>query len=45
MSEAVDDDPSVIGLTLTGSYTVDDLTIKPEFRFDSGLKIILLIQI
>ncbi len=36
MSEFVEDDISVIGLTLTGSYTVDDLTIKPEFRLDSG---------
>ena len=36
MSESVEDDLSVIGLTLTGSYTVDDLTIKPELRLDSG---------
>ncbi|MEH6535127.1 MAG: outer membrane beta-barrel protein [Psychroserpens sp.] len=36
MSEFVEDDLSVIGLTLTGSYTVDDLTIKPELRLDSG---------
>jgi len=35
-SDAVSDDPSVIGITLTGSYTVDDLIIKPEFRLDSG---------
>ncbi|MFD2916445.1 outer membrane beta-barrel protein [Psychroserpens luteus] len=35
-SEFVEDDLSVIGLTLTGSYTVDDLTIKPELRMDSG---------
>ncbi|REE80521.1 putative OmpL-like beta-barrel porin-2 [Lutibacter oceani] len=33
-----DDNPaeeSVLGLTLTGSYTVENLTIKPEFRLDS----------
>jgi len=35
-SDAIDDDPSIIALTLTGSYTVDDLIIKPEFRLDSG---------
>ena len=35
-SEAIDDDPSVIAFTLTGSYTVDDLIIKPEFRLDCG---------
>ncbi|WCO02130.1 outer membrane beta-barrel protein [Psychroserpens ponticola] len=27
--------PSAFDLTLTGSYSVDDLTIKPEIRFDS----------
>lgn len=27
--------PSVFDVTLTGSYSVDDLTIKPEIRFDS----------
>jgi hypothetical protein len=27
-------DESVLGLTLTGSYTVDNLIIKPEFRLD-----------
>lgn len=36
MSEFSDDDPSVTGLTLTGSYTIEDLTIKPELRLDSG---------
>jgi hypothetical protein len=36
MSEFIEDDLSVIGLTLTGSYTLDDLTIKPELRLDSG---------
>ena len=28
-------DPSALGLTLTGSYTVDNLIIKPEIRLDS----------
>lgn len=28
-------DESVLGLTLTGSYTVDNLIIKPEIRLDS----------
>ena len=36
MSEFVEDDLSVIGLTLTGSYSIEDLTIKPELRMDSG---------
>ncbi|MFT5244067.1 MAG: hypothetical protein ACJA1H_001878 [Glaciecola sp.] len=36
MSEFIEDDLSVIGLTLTGSYTIEDLTIKPEIRLDSG---------
>ncbi|AOW22033.1 outer membrane beta-barrel protein [Urechidicola croceus] len=31
----VDDLPSVLALTLTGSYTLEDLTIKPEIRLDS----------
>ncbi len=31
----VDDLPNVLGLTLTGSYTIEDLTIKPEIRLDS----------
>lgn len=36
-SDAVSDDPSVISLTLTGSYIIEEnLIIKPEFRFDSG---------
>jgi putative OmpL-like beta-barrel porin-2 len=34
-SEAVDDDPSVFAATLTGSFTVDNLIIKPEIRLDS----------
>ncbi len=29
-------DASVLAVTLTGSYTVGDLTIKPEFRLDSA---------
>ena len=36
-SESVDDVPSVIGLTLTGSLVIDeDLIIKPEFRLDNS---------
>lgn len=35
-SEFIEDGPSIIAITLTGSYTVDDLTIKPEFRLDNG---------
>ncbi|MEC3906505.1 outer membrane beta-barrel protein [Tamlana sp. 2201CG12-4] len=31
----VDDLPSVLALTLTGSYAVENLTIKPEVRLDS----------
>jgi hypothetical protein len=31
----VDDIPSVFATTLTGSYTVENLTIKPEVRLDS----------
>lgn len=30
-----DDQPSVFATTLTGSYTVDNLIIKPEIRLDS----------
>lgn len=30
-----DDLPNVFDITLTGSYSVDDLTIKPEIRLDS----------
>tara|TARA_B100001564_G_scaffold46474_2_gene33563 strand:+ start:4280 stop:5293 length:1014 start_codon:yes stop_codon:yes gene_type:complete len=33
--EDVDDVPSVFSTTLTGSYTVDNLTIKPEIRMDA----------
>mgnify|MGYP000743020962 CR=1 FL=1 len=31
----VDDLPNVLGLTLTGSYTIENLIIKPEIRLDS----------
>ncbi len=31
----VDDLPAVLGLTLTGSYAIENLTIKPEIRLDS----------
>ncbi len=34
--DGLDDDPSVLAVTLTGSYTVENLTIKPELRLDSG---------
>jgi hypothetical protein len=34
-SDAITDDPSVIAATLTGSYTVENFTIKPEIRLDS----------
>lgn len=30
------DDETVLGLTLTGSYTVENLIIKPELRLDSA---------
>lgn len=30
------DDNTILGLTLTGSYTVENLTIKPELRLDSA---------
>jgi len=33
--EDVDDLPSVLALTLTGSYAINNLTIKPEIRLDS----------
>lgn len=32
--EGIDDLPSVLALTLTGSFSVDNLTIKPEVRLD-----------
>jgi len=34
-SDGADDLPSVFAATLTGSYTVENLTIKPEIRLDS----------
>lgn len=34
-AEEGDDLPNVFGATLTGSYTVDNLIIKPEIRLDS----------
>tara|TARA_B100001093_G_scaffold485990_1_gene520889 strand:+ start:773 stop:1759 length:987 start_codon:yes stop_codon:yes gene_type:complete len=34
-AEDVDDLPSVFSTTLTGSYNVENLTIKPEIRLDS----------
>jgi len=34
-AEDLDDLPSVFAATLTGSYTVDNLIIKPEIRLDS----------
>ncbi|MEP2057019.1 MAG: outer membrane beta-barrel protein [Maribacter litoralis] len=33
--DLLDDDVPVLGLTLTGSYTKDNLIIKPEIRLDS----------
>ncbi len=33
--DALDDDIPVLGLTLTGSFTKDNLIIKPEIRLDS----------
>jgi len=35
MSDVVSDDPSVFAATLTGSYTIEGLTIKPELRLDT----------
>lgn len=35
LSDATDDDPSVFAATLTGSYTLENLIIKPEIRLDS----------
>lgn len=35
MSDMINDDSSVTALTLTGSYTVENLTIKPEIRLDT----------
>ncbi len=33
--DGVDDDPDVFAVTLTGSYTIENLIIKPELRLDS----------
>lgn len=35
-SDLLSDDPSVLAITLTGSYSVEDLIIKPELRLDNG---------
>lgn len=35
MSDMVSDDPSVFAATLTGSYSIESLTIKPELRLDT----------
>tara|TARA_R110002050_G_scaffold1281_1_gene9184 strand:+ start:71483 stop:72511 length:1029 start_codon:yes stop_codon:yes gene_type:complete len=35
-SDAVGDDPSIFAATLTGSYTIENLIIKPELRLDNG---------
>ncbi len=35
-SESVMDDPSAFAATLTGSFTIEGLIIKPEIRLDSG---------
>lgn len=34
-SDLISDDPSVFAATITGSYTVENLIIKPEIRLDS----------
>ncbi|MBD0779088.1 porin [Maribacter sp. ANRC-HE7] len=34
-SDFIDDDPSVFAATITGSYTIENLIIKPEIRLDS----------
>lgn len=36
MIDGVDDEPNVFATTLTASYTVENLTIKPELRLDSN---------
>ena len=35
MMDGVDDDATVFAATLTGSYTIENLTIKPELRLDT----------
>lgn len=34
--DAINDNPDVFALTLTGSYTIEKLIIKPELRLDSS---------
>ncbi|PCJ98433.1 MAG: hypothetical protein COA50_02715 [Flavobacteriaceae bacterium] len=34
-SDFIDDDPSVFAATITGSFTIENLTIKPELRLDT----------
>lgn len=34
-SDLTDDDPNVFSTTLTGSYTIENLIIKPEIRLDA----------
>ncbi|GAA4233341.1 porin [Postechiella marina] len=36
MIDGLDDEPNVFATTLTASYTVENLTIKPELRLDSN---------
>ena len=36
MIDGASDEPNVFGLTLTGSYTIENLIIKPEIRLDSN---------
>lgn len=34
-TDVVEDDPNVFATTLTGSYSIDNFTVKPEIRLDS----------
>ena len=36
MIDGASEEPNVIGLTLTGSYTLENLIIKPELRLDNN---------
>lgn len=36
MIDGASDEPNVFATTLTGSYTIENLTIKPEIRLDSN---------
>lgn len=38
ISNVIANESSIFTLTLTGSYVVDELTIKPEIRLDNGSK-------